>query len=728
MAAVAPAASGATDTQRGQVAALDAVITRVPAGMQLSDTELSYVVASLERDWQHGLELALQLRATASARFFLRAGADVNAPRGQVMPPLHTAVRADDLEAVRFLIELGADVKHRYNHFTPLEYACLSGSCEVARLLVDHGADPNQRFAGSTTILARAAHRGLVKKCKALVTRLGADVNFSLPGGPTPLRAALGARNPQAAKALLALGARFDYDAELRAEHEESRGPRVAMEAELRACATRHDVQLLLACGADVRCIVCMESIAAAAAGAALCCAEVGHPQLCRGCLPGAVAHAHAGVVCERIVENKERERVVVEQDGAPLDDDAVLMRCALCPEQRGELRVADALAVLRCDGADNAAELAALQLEDAVAQSARIRAERGVRDLLDRRTGATRAELQARVVRLTEYVPCPKPGCSREWAGVTDACMKAYCACSPVVSFCAFCFEDHNTTDCSGLNPLTRAQSSDRAHFPRDAENNKMSAMQIMKAYHITRALAAAPPDVAAAVLGDGAVHTALAHIKLTPASSPPPDAGAPSAVTWSPLILDGVGSYVMAAMRAHMANTYAARRAEFSHQHHSILVGAVNDAMTVAKEKEEAAYLTKAAHAVAKLCADGEEQQRAAAVVNDTSARQQLLSSAHAAAEHGVALAEVALTKSALFYERLHAAKAVRDALRDARDAARLDHISRLEKELQARPPLAQPASAGARRRRAASSAADDSEAETVSRRRTRRDGPPT
>jgi hypothetical protein len=726
MAAVAPAAADAADTQRGQVAALDAFITRVPAGKQLSDAELSYVVASLQCDWQLGLDLALQLRATAAARFFLRAGANVNAPRAHGLPLLHAAVLADNLEAVRTIIELGADVKLRHNLNTPLEHARFSDSCQVARLLVKHGADPNQPFTGNQTILAQAARWGHVQDCEALVRRVGADVNFALPGGPTPLRAALRARKPQAAKALLALGARIDYGAELRAEHEESRDPRVAMDAELRACATRHDVQLLLACGADVHCVVCMESIAAAAAGAALCCAQVGHPQLCRGCLPGTVAHAHAGVVCERTVENKSGERVTVEQDGAPLHDDAVLMRCALCPEQRGELRVADALAVLRCDAADNAAELAALELEDAVAQSARVRAERGVRDLLDRRTGATRAELQARVVRLAEYVPCPKPGCTREWTGVTDACMKAYCACN-TVSFCAFCFEDHNTTDCTGLNPLTRAQSSDRAHFSRDADNNKMSAMQVMKAYHVTRALAAAPPDVAAAVLGDGAVRTALAHIKLTPASSPPPDAGAESAMPWSPLSLDGVGSYVTAAMRAHVANTYAARRAEFSSQHQRILVGAVNDAMTVAKEKEEAAYLTKAAHTVAKLCADGEEQQGlAAAVVNDTSARLQLLSSAYDAAARGVALAEAALTKSALFYQRLHAAKAVRDALRDARDAARIDHISHLEKELQARPAAAAQLASGTRRRAAGGAA--DSAAETVARRRTRRDGPPT
>ena len=72
------------------------------------------------------------------------------------------AARAGDAEAVRLLVDLGADLNQRGgpNHWTPLMHAVHGGHAEAARLLLEGGADPDARAGDGWTALMMAASYG----------------------------------------------------------------------------------------------------------------------------------------------------------------------------------------------------------------------------------------------------------------------------------------------------------------------------------------------------------------------------------------------------------------------------------------------------------------------------------------------------------------------------------------------------------------------------------------
>ena len=60
--------------------------------------------------------------------------------------PLHWACFYNKPEAVKLLVERGADVEaiHGNGGHTPLHYACSEGSVECVQLLLDHHCDPGE--------------------------------------------------------------------------------------------------------------------------------------------------------------------------------------------------------------------------------------------------------------------------------------------------------------------------------------------------------------------------------------------------------------------------------------------------------------------------------------------------------------------------------------------------------------------------------------------------------
>ena len=89
-----------------------------------------------------------------AVRALLDAGADPNAMsrhRFVKVRPLHTATALDistgNPDVVRVLLERGADVNGRSAEggFTPLHNAAGSGAGELVRILIEHGADPNAK-------------------------------------------------------------------------------------------------------------------------------------------------------------------------------------------------------------------------------------------------------------------------------------------------------------------------------------------------------------------------------------------------------------------------------------------------------------------------------------------------------------------------------------------------------------------------------------------------------
>ena len=107
------------------------------------------------------------------------------AARGQgTGTPFYQAIRSNDLPGLRVLLR-NSDVNARDKRgTTPLMYAAAIGSLEAVKLLVDAGADANAKNAFDATALMWAA--GNIEKVRLLLSK-GADVKARSKIGRTPL-------------------------------------------------------------------------------------------------------------------------------------------------------------------------------------------------------------------------------------------------------------------------------------------------------------------------------------------------------------------------------------------------------------------------------------------------------------------------------------------------------------------------------------------------------------
>jgi ankyrin repeat protein len=121
-------------------------------------------------------DTASQNSLPSAARPSLIHGSEATIP-DELRRSLHAASHAGHLEAVRSLLEGGADVNERNKtHHTPLLYASMRGKVEVAKLLIEYGADVNfQDWTGWTPLQAasRHSHPDVVR----LLLNHGADAN-----------------------------------------------------------------------------------------------------------------------------------------------------------------------------------------------------------------------------------------------------------------------------------------------------------------------------------------------------------------------------------------------------------------------------------------------------------------------------------------------------------------------------------------------------------------------
>ena len=103
---------------------------------------------------------------------------------------LNLAVRFGTTEAMKFLIDFGADVNQNGDdNGNPLIYYAVHGcKSEVVKTLIDAGADPTARDCAGGTPLHIAVFRNLPEIVKILV-EAGEDVNV-VAGGNTPLHLA----------------------------------------------------------------------------------------------------------------------------------------------------------------------------------------------------------------------------------------------------------------------------------------------------------------------------------------------------------------------------------------------------------------------------------------------------------------------------------------------------------------------------------------------------------
>ena len=146
-----------------------------------------------------------------AVRHLIESGADVNVAGGDGMTPLHWAAEHGDLEIARLLLESGADVAAgtRIGTYTPLHLAAERGHAAVSKLLVEAGADiaaATGRGGATPLHLAAAADGG--EDIVAALIEAGADVNAKeRVAGQTPLMFAAASGRTESVRRLLAAGA-----------------------------------------------------------------------------------------------------------------------------------------------------------------------------------------------------------------------------------------------------------------------------------------------------------------------------------------------------------------------------------------------------------------------------------------------------------------------------------------------------------------------------------------
>jgi ankyrin repeat protein len=90
----------------------------------------------------------------------------------QTEPPLHAAVRMNDLDTARRLLAAGADATQPNRlGVVPLALAAGNGNAAMMRLLLDAGADPNATDAAGETMLMIASRVGALDAVRLLLDR-----------------------------------------------------------------------------------------------------------------------------------------------------------------------------------------------------------------------------------------------------------------------------------------------------------------------------------------------------------------------------------------------------------------------------------------------------------------------------------------------------------------------------------------------------------------------------
>ena len=145
-----------------------------------------------------------------AVRALLEEGADANEAQGDGMTALHWAARHGHAEMARLLITAGANVNAgtRIGRYTALHLASRAGSAPVVEALLAAGADVHAATTNSgATPLHLAAESGNPDAIRVLVGG-GADVNGREGAwAQTPLIFAAAKNRPDAIRALLELGA-----------------------------------------------------------------------------------------------------------------------------------------------------------------------------------------------------------------------------------------------------------------------------------------------------------------------------------------------------------------------------------------------------------------------------------------------------------------------------------------------------------------------------------------
>lgn len=126
--------------------------------------------------------------------YLLKKGADVNLQDQRVGTPLHLATAKDEVEIIKLLISYGADTNKLSDHLgeTPLWMGVRWGKLDAVKTLLECGADPKKKVKWDISLLHMAvgtiAHR---IEMTQLFINWGLDVNAKDEQGRTPLHTAV---------------------------------------------------------------------------------------------------------------------------------------------------------------------------------------------------------------------------------------------------------------------------------------------------------------------------------------------------------------------------------------------------------------------------------------------------------------------------------------------------------------------------------------------------------
>lgn len=153
------------------------------------------------------LHEAVKANNVECVKFLLSKGADHSAQTADEYTPLQLAFQSRrgkfEPEIVNALIDAGADINVQNNKFPPLGFAVYNKNEQMLQMALDKGADVNQPIAkDGTNSLHFCAELGFVKGAKTLILH-GIDLNATDELSCTPLHVACEFEKPQVAKLLI---------------------------------------------------------------------------------------------------------------------------------------------------------------------------------------------------------------------------------------------------------------------------------------------------------------------------------------------------------------------------------------------------------------------------------------------------------------------------------------------------------------------------------------------
>ncbi|XP_063954954.1 uncharacterized protein LOC129259644 [Lytechinus pictus] len=138
--------------------------------------------------------------------YLIQQGSDVNMADLEGWTPFNTAIQYGHLEAVKYLIEIGAK-QNRDDGRTPLYAAARFGHFDIVKYFISNGADVNNENDNGKVSLHGAAFNGNMKIMEYLIEQ-GSDVDKADQKGWTPFNAAIQFGHLEVIKYLIDKGAK----------------------------------------------------------------------------------------------------------------------------------------------------------------------------------------------------------------------------------------------------------------------------------------------------------------------------------------------------------------------------------------------------------------------------------------------------------------------------------------------------------------------------------------